>query len=397
MILNICVVGQGYVGLPLALSFAEYGYKVFGLDNNLEKVRRINLGQSQIEDVDDVRLSKAIKAGNFIATSDYGISKAANVIIICVPTPLNQNQKPDLSLLLSCVSSLSQYISRGTLLIVESTVAPGTIKNDVIPLLEKESKMKIDNFDIAYSPERVDPLNQKWNLKNTPKIVAGLDEKARIRAKELYLSIVDSVIESKSLEAAETAKLLENSFRLVNISLINEISIFCWKYGIDVTEVVRLAATKPYGFMPFSSGLGAGGHCIPVDPLYLADKSRELGISLNLIESASVINRNMPKHFIKVAEEKLGDLNGKRILVIGVSYKPNVADVRETPVEKLIIGLKEKGCKVFWNDELVKDWRSEQSTPLSDNFDLAILATPHDYLDLTKLGNTPILNTRGST
>ena len=397
MVLKICVVGQGYVGLPLALSFAEYGYKVFGIDNNLEKVRRINLGQSQIEDVNDLRLSKAIETGNFIATSDYGISKDANVIIICVPTPLSQNQTPDLSLLLSCVSSLSEYISRGTLLIVESTVAPGTIKNDVIPLLERESKIKIDNFDIAYSPERVDPLNQKWNLKNTPKIVAGLTEKARIRAKELYLSIVDSVIESNSLEAAETAKLLENSFRLVNISLINEISIFCWKYGIDVTEVVRLAATKPYGFMPFFPGLGAGGHCIPVDPLYLADKSREMGISLNLIETADVINRNMPKHFIKVAEEKLGDLNGKRILVIGVSYKPNVADVRETPVEKLILGLKEKGCKVFWNDELVKDWRSEQSTPLSDNFDLAILATPHDYLDLTKLGNTPILNTRGST
>ena len=397
MVLNICIVGQGYVGLPLALSFAEYGYKVFGLDNNLEKVRRINLGQSQIEDVDDVRLSKAIKAGNFIATSDYGISKDANIIIVCVPTPLNHNQKPDLSLLLSCISSLSKYISRGTLLIVESTVAPGTIKNDVIPLLEKESKIKIDDFDIAYSPERVDPLNQKWNLKNTPKIVAGLNEKARIRAKELYLSIVDNVIESNSLEAAETAKLLENSFRLVNISLINEISIFCWKYGIDVAEVVRLAATKPYGFMPFSSGLGAGGHCIPVDPLYLANKSREIGISLSLIESADVINRNMPKHFIKVAEEKLGDLNGKKILIIGVSYKPNVADVRETPVESLIIGLKEKGSKVFWHDALVRDWRGEQSTPLSDNFDLAILATPHDYLDLKMVGDVPILNTRGST
>ena len=399
MVINICVVGLGYVGLPLALSFAEceYKYKVFGLDNNLEKVKSINLGESHIEDVNNVRLSKSIKAGNFVVTSDYGISKDANVVIICVPTPLHQTQKPDLSLLLSCISSLSKYISKGTLLIVESTVAPGTIKSDVIPLLEKESKIKIDNFDIAYSPERVDPLNKKWNLKNTPKIVAGLTEKSRIRAKELYLSVVDNVIESNSLEAAETAKLLENSFRLVNISLINEISIFCRKYGIDVIEVVRLAATKPYGFMPFSSGLGAGGHCIPVDPLYLADKSRKVGISLNLIESAAAINRNMPKHFIKVAEEKLGDLNGKRILVIGVSYKPNVADVRETPVESLIIGLKEKGSKVFWHDELVKDWRGEQSTPISDNFDLAILATPHEYLDLKMVGDVPILNTRGST
>jgi UDP-N-acetyl-D-glucosamine dehydrogenase len=256
--------------------------------------------------------------------------------------------------------------------------------------------MKIDNFDIAYSPERIDPLNQKWNLVNTTKIVAGLTEVSKLRAKELYLSIIDNVVESSSLEAAETAKLLENSFRLVNISLINEISIFCRKYGIDVTEVVRLAATKPYGFMPFYSGLGAGGHCIPVDPLYLADKSREIGVFLNIIEVADSINRNMPGYFVNIAEEKLSSLNGKRVLVIGVSYKPNVADVRETPVEALILGLKDKGAEVFWHDDLVKEWNGEKSVTLSSEYDLAILATPHDYLDLTKLRDVPILNTRGS-
>jgi UDP-N-acetyl-D-glucosamine dehydrogenase len=301
-----------------------------------------------------------------------------------------------LSYLFDCWESIAKYISKGDLVIVESTVAPGTIKNYVIPLLEKESGMKIDNFDIAYSPERIDPLNQKWNLVNTTKIVAGLTEISKLRAKELYLSIIDNVVESTSLEAAETAKLLENSFRLVNISLINEISIFCRKYGIDVSEVVRLAATKPYGFMPFYSGLGAGGHCIPVDPLYLTNKSREIGVFLNIIEAADSINRNMPGYFVNIAEEKLRSLNGKRILVIGVSYKPNVADVRETPVKALILGLKDKGAEVFWHDDLVKEWNSEKSVALSYKYDLAILATPHDYLDLTKLGDVPILNTRGS-
>jgi len=393
---KICVVGQGYVGLPLALSFAEHGNKVFGIDNNLEKVNIINMGQSPVEDIDDIRLSKVIKEGNFTATSDYGTLNGADVIIICVPTPLDHNHKPDLSHLFNCITSISKYVSKGALLIVESTVAPGTIKNHLIPFLEKESGIKIDNFDIAYSPERVDPLNQKWKLKNTTKIVAGLTEISKIRAKELYLSIIDNVIESNSLEAAETAKLLENSFRLVNISLINEISIFCRMYGIDVTEVIRLAATKPYGFMPFYPGLGAGGHCIPVDPLYLADKSREIGIPLNIIEVADSINRSMPRHFINVAEDKLRNLKGKRILVIGVSYKPNVADIRESPARSLIAGLKQKGAQVSWHDDLVKEWNGEKSVILSSDFDLAIIATPHDYLDLTKLGNVPILNTRGS-
>lgn len=396
MDLRIGVIGQGYVGLPLALSFAEYGYKVCGIDNNLEKVRMISLGQSPVEDIDNARLSKALKGGNYNITSDYGALEDSNVFIVCVPTPLNQKHKPDLSHLLDCLTSISKHISKGDLLIVESTVAPGTIKDFVIPLIEKESQMKIDNFDIAYSPERIDPLNQKWNLKNTTKIVAGLTEVSKSKAKELYLCIINNVVESNSIEAAETAKLLENSFRLVNISLINEISIFCQKYGIDVTEVVRLAATKPYGFMAFYSGLGAGGHCIPVDPLYLAYKSQEVGISLALIKAADAINRNMPQHFIKIAEDRLKGLKGKRILVVGVSYKPNVADVRETPVESLIIGLKRKGSKVFWHDELVKDWNGEKSTPLSNDFDLAILATPHDYLDLGILENLPILDTRGS-
>lgn len=396
MAIKICVIGQGYVGLPLALSFSEKGYEVVGLDNNLDKVKSINLGHSFIEDIKSERLSNALTSGNFIATSEYKVLKDVDVIIICVPTPLGQNQKPDLSHLIYSIKSVSEYISKGSLLIVESTVAPGTIKNNVVSLLKSELKIDIDDIDIAYSPERVDPLNQNWNLKNTPKIVAGLTEGARIRAKNLYSTIVDNVIEANSLEVAETAKLLENSFRLVNISLINEISTFCRESGIDVTEVVRLAATKPYGFMSFNPGLGAGGHCIPVDPLYLAEKSQEFGISQNLIKAASEINRNMPKYFIKLAESQLKKLEGKRILVVGVSYKPNIADVRETPVESLILGLKEKGSKVFWHDELVKDWNGEQSTPLSDNFDLVILATAHDYLDLKLVGDAPILNVRGS-
>ena len=391
---SICVIGQGYVGLPLALSFAEKSFQVFGLDADSNKVKNLKLGISPIEDISDFRLSELIKNHQYKATDNYADVHDSEVIIICVPTPLDHNHKPDLSYLFSCIKSFAKHIKKGSLLIIESTIAPGTIKKDVIPLFEQETGESIDNFDLAYSSERVDPLNKVWNLRNTPKIVAGLTKESQIRAKNLYLNVVDIVVESNSIEAAETAKLLENSFRLVNISLINEIAIFCRTFGIDVNEVIKLASTKPYGFMPFYPSLGAGGHCIPVDPIYLSEKSREFGIPLSMIEVADRVNRSIPLHFIELAESKLKDLNGRKILIVGVSYKPNVSDVRETPVEALLMGLREKGFEVFWHDDMVNEWLGEESSALSNNYDLAILATPHDYLDLSKLGDVPVLNTR---
>ncbi len=282
------------------------------------------------------------------------------------------------------------------LVIIESTIQPGTTRNVVVPLLEKESGLSRDQFLVAYSPERIDPMNKKFTIKNTPKLVAGLTPEAANKAKEFYSKFIEQVNICDSLEVAETAKLLENSFRLVNISFINELAIFCQKIGIEVNDVIKAASTKPYGFMPFYPSVGVGGHCIPVDPLYLAEAAREVGAPVRFIELADEINLRMPTYFVGRASEMLGGLKDKKVLVIGVSYKPNVADIRETPVEALISGLKKSGAVVSWHDDLVKSWNGESSVALGSGFDLAILATPHDYLDLSLLGSTPLLNTRGS-
>ena len=239
-------------------------------------------------------------------------------------------------------------------------------------------------------------MNKKFTIKNTPKLVAGLTSEAAIKAKEFYSKFINQVDVCESLEVAETAKLLENSFRLVNISFINELAMFCQIIGIDVNDVIKAASTKPYGFMPFYPSVGVGGHCIPVDPLYLAQAARAVGAPTRFIELADEVNLAMPTYFVGRASEMLGGLKDKKVLVIGVSYKPNVADVRETPVEALINGLKKSGAVVSWHDDLVKSWNGQASVALGSGFDLAILATPHDYLDLSLLGSVPVLNTRGS-
>jgi len=392
----IAVIGLGYVGLPLAAAAAKSGYPVIGVDLDIARVNKINSGISPIEDISSSEILDLVARGLLKASADYSAIKGADVILICVPTPLTSAHQPDLSYLENAANSISDNFSIGSLLILESTVAPGTTRNFLAPLIANKSGIDIVDLDIVFSPERIDPLNQKWNLKNTPKIIAGLTPKSRKRAVDFYSKFVDKVIECEEVEVAETAKLLENSFRLVNISFINELSIFCQKLNIDVNEVIKAASTKPYGFMPFYPSIGIGGHCIPVDPLYLANKARDIGAPTRFIDLADQINQEMPGYFVGRAEEKIGGLEGKKVLVIGVSYKPNVADVRETPVEALILGLTNKGAQVSWHDDLVKEWNGEKSVALSNEYDLAILATPHAYLDLTKLGDVPILNTRGS-
>ena len=394
--LNVAVIGVGYVGLPLAIESAKAGHPTIGLEIDLDRIRNLNLGISYLEDIHDDSLKSQIDAGKFRASQDFSEINQADVVVICVPTPLLDNYKPDLSAVESAANSIAKYLTKGQLVILESTVEPETTRKFLVPLLEKGSGLKSEEFDVVFSPERIDPTNKKWTLKNTPKIVAGFTNKAGTRAADFYSKFIDNVIVVESLEVAETAKLLENSFRLVNISFVNEISIFCQKLGIDVNAVINAASTKPYGFMPFYPSIGVGGHCIPVDPLYLANKAREIGAPTRFIDLADQINQEMPGYFVGRAEEKLGGLKNKRVLVVGVSYKPNVADVRESPVEALINGLKQKGAQVSWHDNLVKEWNGEMSVTLSSDFDLAIIATPHDYLDLTKLGNVPILNTRGS-
>jgi UDP-N-acetyl-D-glucosamine dehydrogenase len=392
----IAVIGLGYVGLPLAAAAAKSGYTVIGIDLDIERVNKINSGISPIEDISSSEILDLVGRGVLKANSDYSAIKGADVILICVPTPLTSDHQPDLTYLESAANSISKYFFSGSLLILESTVAPGTTRDILAPLIANGSGIDMADLDIVFSPERIDPLNQKWNLKNTPKIVAGLTLKSRKRAVDFYSKFVDKVIECEVVEVVETAKLLENSFRLINISFINELSIFCQKLKIDINEVINAASTKPYGFMPFYPSIGIGGHCIPVDPLYLASKARDIGAQTRFIDLADQINQEMPGYFVVRAEEKIGGLKDKKVLVIGVSYKPNVADVRETPVDALILGLNNKGAQVSWHDDLVKEWNGEKSVPLSNEYDLAILATPHDYLDLTKLGDVPILNTRGS-
>ena len=393
---KITVVGQGYVGLPLAITASSAGYIVYGLDNNEEKIALLSSGKSIIEDLTDDAIQKGIDSKRYIPTRDYQVITQSEIVLICVPTPLSHDHKPDLAALISAITTVGKNLKSGSLVIVESTIEPGTCRNVLLPILVKESGLKEVEFELAYSPERIDPTNKKWSISNTPKLVAGLTESAAQKAEAFYGKFINTITKCSSLEIAETAKLLENSFRLVNISFINELAIFCQKIGIDISEVIAAASTKPYGFMPFYPSIGVGGHCIPVDPIYLANAARAVGAPSRFIELADLINQEMPGYFVGRAEEKLGGLKNKRVLVVGVSYKPNVADVRESPVGALITGLKQKGAQVDWHDDLVKGWNGEKSVALSSDFDLAIIATPHDYLDLAKLGDVPILNTRGS-
>jgi UDP-N-acetyl-D-glucosamine dehydrogenase len=397
MATQISVIGQGYVGLPLALAICNAGYSTIGIDSSVFRISELQSSKSGIEDISDNEIATALASGKYKPTTDYSEVRNSNVILICVPTPLTKNNLPDLSAVANSAKELSKYLQKDSLVILESTVEPGTTRDFFVPMLEKSSGLSRDNFSVAFSPERIDPLNKNWNIKNTPKIVAGLTEKSKILAVDFYSKFIDTVVPVDSIEVAETAKLLENSFRLVNISFINEISIFCEKLGLEINDVVKAASTKPYGFMPFYPSIGAGGHCIPVDPIYLSNSANRLGVKSRFIDLATQVNNEMPEHVVRRAEEKLFGLKGKNILVVGVSYKSNVADVRETPVARLIEGLINKGANVSWHDDLVKEWNSEKSVTLSSDFDLAIIATPHDYLDLTKLGNVPILNTRGST
>jgi UDP-N-acetyl-D-glucosamine dehydrogenase len=394
--MKVTVVGQGYVGLPLAIASVQAGHTVFGLDHNVDKVALLISGKSIIEDLTDEVIKKSIDSKLFVPTTDKGVISSSDLVLICVPTPLSDDHRPDLTLLIDAVTTVGKNIRPGTLVIVESTIEPGTCRNVLLPILLKESGLKLGEIEIAYSPERIDPSNKKWGIRNTPKLVAGLNENSSNRAAEFYGKFIESITICSSLEIAETAKLLENSFRFVNISFVNELAIFCQKIKIDVNEVISAAATKPYGFMPFFPSIGVGGHCIPVDPLYLANAANAAGAPSRLIGLANQINQEMPGYFVGRAEEKIGALKDKKVLVVGVSYKPNVADTRESPVEALISGLRGKGAQVFWHDDLVKEWQGEKSVALSSDFDLAIIATPHDYLDLSKLGNVPILNTRGS-
>jgi UDP-N-acetyl-D-glucosamine dehydrogenase len=392
---KIAVVGQGYVGLPLSILAAEKGFEVYGIEINQEKLKKLESGISVCEDISDNQVFEQMKNNRYQVTSDFKCISLCDVVLICVPTPITIEKKPDLSALSQAAHNISKYLKKGSLVILESTVSPGTTRNFLLPILVSGSGLKSTDFDVAYSPERIDPLSKKWNLANTPKLVSAIDFKSTERASNFYKNFVDIIVVTESIEIAEIAKLLENSFRLINISFINEISKYCDQIGISTQAVIKAASTKPYGFMSFYPSLGVGGHCIPVDPYYLLKSARDVGLPSKIIELSAMINEQMPEYYATQAEKLLGETTGKRILILGVAYKPNLSDTRDTPVKPLISILKSKGAEVFWHDELVKVWNGEISSPLSSNYDLAILATAHDYFELEKLDGVPILKTQG--
>jgi len=393
--MQVTVIGQGYVGLPLAIAACRAGHQVVGLDTDVHKIEQLSKGISPIEDLLNSEVSDQIDAGRYLPSVDYNLVKRSEVIVICVPTPLLESKKPDLSALLNATSNVAKNLNKGALVIVESTVEPGTCRDLLQPVLIGNSDLTEADFDLAYSPERIDPTNKNWTIRNTPKLVAGSTENALNRAVNFYKDFIEEIISCDSIEVAEMAKLLENSFRFINISFINEISMLCNKIGIDIGKVITAAATKPYGFMPFYPSIGIGGHCIPVDPLYLANTFSDNGVTSRFITLADQINGEMPKHYAILAKEMLGTLSKKKILVVGVAYKPNVSDVRETPVLDLISELVKNGALVVWHDDLVKTWNNEVSVSLHGDYDLAVIATLHTYINLHDLGDTPILNTKG--
>ena len=376
--MRVVVVGQGYVGLTIAVDAAANGCTVIGFDLNAELVGTLNSGKSHIEGISNSHLNQLIANQSYTATSDPSLLDGAEVIVIAVPTPLDGDRNPDLSYVYSAADLIAQHVKSPTLIVNESTSYPGTLRKEIAARITGVVHL------YASSPERVDPGNAQWGTKNTPRLIGGLTPAAVAKAKEFYGSFCDVIIEVSSPEVAEAAKIFENTFRQVNIALVNEFAQITDALGISGREVISAAATKPYGFMEFKPGAGVGGHCIPVDPSYLAHVANEVGVPATFIKRANEVNLAMPAYVVKrVIAGNGGSISGKSVVVVGVSYKPNVADTRETPAAAVIDVLRQNGAIVTWHDELVGSWRGEASAPL--NGDIAVVVTRHDGVDLAAL------------
>jgi UDP-N-acetyl-D-glucosamine dehydrogenase len=387
----LAIIGQGYVGLPLAMAAVDAGWMVIGVDNLAAKVDQINAGSSPVEDITNTQLKSALVRGFYTATTDYSMVSKASVITICVPTPLDDKREPDLTLLRSATTGIAPFVSNETLVVSESTSYPGTLREIIIPIVYQFKPEASKHVYFASAPERVNPGDPVWNQKNTPRLVGAIDQDSKKRALAFYESICDVAVSVSTPEVAEAAKLLENTFRLVNIALINEFTQLCTASGINVHEVIDAASSKPYGFMPFRPGVGVGGHCIPVDPLYLTWWARENGGKAAFVETADSINHAMPKYVAKRALSMIDSrIKNPRILILGVAYKPGVGDVRETPVSELRNYLKAKGAEVAWHDPFVPVWEGSEPVDLDWECDVAILATNQSGMDLTPLINNGV-------
>ncbi|CAB4575393.1 unannotated protein [freshwater metagenome] len=377
------MIGQGYVGLTISAFAAEH-FDVTGFDLNQRAVDQLNLGISHIEGIESSLLTKWIKAGRYTATASGSDISDCEIVVIAVPTPLTTDRKPDLSFIDAACKTIGQNLTRPVLVINESTSFPGTLRNFIKPAIEKYSSEHIEHF-YAISPERVDPGRTDFNQKNTTRLYAGLTPEASEKTKDFYSRFCDNLVEVSSPEVAEAAKLFENTFRQVNIALVNEFAQIAHALGISVYETLDAANTKPYGFMKFTPSAGVGGHCIPVDPTYLAAVAEEHGAPATFIRRANEVNLEMSEYIVRrVAADNGGNLQGKAVLVVGVAYKPNVADVRETAAELVIQHLRSQGAVVSWHDEVVGNWKGESSAPLH-GADIAVVVTKHDSVDEKKI------------
>ena len=408
---TVGLIGLGYVGLPLAVAFAESGATVVGVDLDAQRVAAVRAGRSFVEDVPSETVGRLVTGGRLRATEDVAALKDADAIVVCVPTPLGKSKEPDISFIVSAADAIARIIRRGQLVVLESTTYPGTTREILLPRLEAGGLKAGEDFFLAFSPERIDPGNRRFTLRDIPKVVGGLTPACRELAAALYGRVAPEVVPVSGPETAEMVKLFENTFRSVNIALVNEFAIMCRRLGISVWEVVTAAATKPFGFMPFYPGPGLGGHCLPSDPHYLTWKVRLEGYEPRFITFADEINRRMPEYVVQLVAEALNDrgraVRGSDILVLGVAYKANVADTRDSPALEIIASLVAKGAKVAYHDPFVPVLTVERLTLASVDWsraglgerDVVLVLTAHAAYDWAAIVRTArlVVDTRNAT
>ena len=394
---RLAVIGLGYVGLPLAVELAQAGFEVHGIDIDAKRVAQLNAGRSYIQDVPTADVRTLVKQKRLFATTDFSVLRKCDTVNICVPTPLSKQRDPDVSYIVAAATEVARHLHRGQLVILESTTYPGTTDELVLPMLAESGLEVGKDFFLAFSPERVDPGNPQFNTRNIPKVVGGVTEACTKAAVQLYRQRLENVVPVSSTQVAEMVKLLENTFRSVNIGLVNELALMCSRLKIDVWEVIRAAATKPFGFMPFYPGPGLGGHCIPIDPFYLSWKARASGFEARFIELAGHVNGHMPDHVVDLVGEALNrqgkSVRGSRLLVLGVAYKADIDDVRESPSLDIMEKLRERGARIEYTDPYVPSIRFAdgvlKSVPFTaaqlKRFDCVVIATAHRDVDYAAL------------
>jgi UDP-N-acetyl-D-glucosamine dehydrogenase len=396
---KIGILGLGYVGLPLAVAFGEAGFQIIGIDPDPRKVSALTKGESYIQDVSDKQIAKLLKAGRLSATTDFSALRQCDAVSICVPTPLRKTGDPDMSFILSATEELAKYIHPGMIIVLESTTYPGTTREVLLPKLGKEKGLVAGkDFFLAFSPERVDPGREDWTTLNTPKVIGGITEECSEVAAAWYAEALKTVVPVSSAETAELSKLLENTFRMINIGLVNELAIMCERLGVDVWEVIDAAASKPFGFMKFTPGPGLGGHCIPIDPLYLSWKMKAFQYNARFIELAADINTNMPRYVVSRVIDAFNDrgttLKGAKCLVLGAAYKPDIDDIRESPALDVIGLLQKKGAQVEYHDPYIPHLRTHDDIEMESvsdvmdavrHADCVVIITNHSVYDYSAI------------